>query len=90
MAVEVRVARVGLVQVSTNGDVFTKNEKRTMKEHLQTETQHRVLDSTAAVHAPAPNSAGYPTIEQYVEAEAGDDFSIAYMDQNMIVTNRIT
>lgn len=36
-----------------------------------------------------PNSAGYPTVKDYLELEYGDDYSLVHMDQYIIVTHNL-
>lgn len=88
MAVEIRVARLGLVQVKPDGTVTRKSDA-TLKDMLRFETQERVLDNTTGDSA-APNSGNHPTIEEYLELEAADEFTLAYLDQNKIITQKVT
>lgn len=88
MAVEIRVARLGLVQVKPDGTVIRKSDA-TLKDMLRFETQERILDNTTGDSA-APNSGNFPTIEEYLELEAANEFTLAYLDQNKIITQKVT
>ena len=80
MAVEIHVARIGERKVSSAGQVFDKNEA-TIKEVLEATTEDRVLEDSAI-----SSTSGNPTIKQYLELEAANDFVLRHLDQNMIVT----
>lgn len=84
MAVGIHIARVAFLAVNkTTGQVIDKNNPNTkIKDVLQTEHQHRVLVDVTN----APNSAGNPTVDDYLRLEAAQDFVVKHMDQNMIIT----
>lgn len=73
---------IGLVTVGLNGTPVDKNDpSTTFNDVLSSSTEPRVLPDPNI-----PNSAGYPTIKQYLEDEAGDDYVLKYMDQYIIIT----
>ncbi len=43
-------------------------------------------DDLVVIDADIPNTAGNPTIKDYLEAEVADGFGFKYMDQNTIIT----
>lgn len=90
MAVEIRVASLELVNVTGTGQVINKNDPgTTLAAIAKTSKDFRVkLNGTG--FAESPNASGHPTIEAYLEAEAGDNFSLAYIDQSRIITQKIT
>ncbi len=91
MAVEVHHVNVALFWVDNVGNVIDKNDPNTKLDDIRraSSQEHRVMTNTAGAAATA-NSAGHPTVATYLEAEASDDFSLAYMDQYQIVTHKIT
>jgi len=76
---EAHVVNVGLVHVGPQGSVIQKSES--IKAQLNFSTEHRVIPKSTV-----PNSADYPTVEAYIEAEAADDFILRHLGQYMIVT----
>ncbi len=84
MAIGIHIARVAFLAVNKNtGAVIDKNNPDTkIRDVLQTEHQHRILVDTTN----APNSAGSPTVDDYLRLEAASDYVVKHMDQNMIVT----
>lgn len=90
MAVEIHRVTVDLVDVDSSGTRIDKNAPSTkLKDRLVYRTEHRVVPKLTGPSSSA-NSADYPTIDEYLAAEAGDDFQLAYMDQYQIVTQKIT
>lgn len=82
MAIGIHVARVGFLNVDATGTVVKKDDPNvTIKQQMQTSTEHRVLEDAAI-----PNTSGYPTVKAYLEAEAANDYVLEYMDQNTIIT----
>lgn len=90
MAVEVRFAHYGLVHVTPTGTVL--GDAATLKERTTASSEFRVFDNSDGREggAPAPNSAGFPKLAAYLEAEATDGFAIAVLDQTYIITQMIT
>jgi len=87
MATEIHYANVGLKSIDLNtGEVYNRGQGgRTIKECLNFTTEHRVLED-----ADIPNSSGFPTVKDYLEAEGGDGFGLIHMDQYTIVTQKTT
>ena len=48
------------------------------------ETEHRVIPDSDA-----PNSAGFPTVKDYLVAEDGSSFNLLHIDQYMIITSNV-
>jgi|CXWL01.1.fsa_nt_gi hypothetical protein len=83
MAIGIHVVRVGIFPVDSTGTVRSKNDPTvTIKQQLQTSSDHRVIPDVVSI----PNSANYPTVKTYLELEAVNNYVLQYMDQNMIVT----
>jgi len=90
MAHQVHVVFTGVVSINPitgayidkNGDTATP---ATIKEVLVSEHQHRVIPD-----ASIPNSVGRPTIKEYIELEADDDFVVRHIDQYIIITYETT
>ena len=83
MAIQIHVVRVGFLKVDIAGNVIDKESPpTTIKTHLTGSHEHRIIPNVSLV----PNSANSPDVKLYLEAEAGDDFVLEYMDQNTIDT----
>lgn len=81
MAIGIHVAHVGFFP-TRNGAVVNKNDRNTsISDTLQTEHKHLVIPDDAI-----PNSAGYPTVDAYLKAEAVTNYVLFHMDQTTIVT----
>lgn len=90
MAVSIHYVNVGLVHVDALGNVVSKDSTTTtLKDMMTANTEHRVIPRTTGA-ASSPNSAGYPTVAEYLALEAAADHALAYMDQYTIVTQQIT
>ena len=82
----VHVARVGVFNVDALGNILKKDDASiTLKQQLSTSIEHLVVEDAAN-----SNTSGNPTVKQYLELEAGDDYIIAYMDQSTVVTKLST
>lgn len=85
MAIGVHVARVNFVTVNAAGQFVDKNadtaNPATIGEMLDIRNEHRILPDPAI-----PNSVDYPSVPAYIEAEAGNNYVVHYMDQNKIIT----
>lgn len=82
-AVPIHVVTVAFQPISkVTGQRVDKNAgSTTINDVLQTEHQHVIMpDSNIS------NSAGYPTVKEYLEAEAADGYIAHYIGQYMIVT----
>ena len=80
MAIGVHAVTTGLKNISPTGTVINKTSS-TIGQVITSTSDHRVL-----LNVSVPNSAGFPTIEQYIAAEALDDYVVYHMDQYCIVT----
>ncbi len=80
MAIAAHIVRIAHVPVDATGTVLNKNEA-TVQQMMKATHELRVLPDSAVT-----NSAGHPTIEAYLAAEAGDDFILGHVSQNLIVT----
>lgn len=76
----IHIVRVGFFRVDADGNKIDVNAT-SIKTVMTTSSEHRVFADSAI-----PNSANNPTVKDYLEAEADDDFVLHYMDQNIIVT----
>lgn len=78
----VHVARIAVMNINRNGTVVSKNDPTTtIADQLQTSMDHRIIVDTAI-----PNSAGNPSVKQYLELEAAANYIMQYLDQNTVVT----
>lgn len=80
MSIACHIVRVSLKTVNDLGQPVDKTTA-SIQGMLHTHSEHRVYPSESS-----PNSANYPTIETYLQAEAADDFILGFMDQGIIVT----
>jgi len=84
MAVEIHTAYVGLVQVAPDGTIIDKNQA-TIAQMQTASSGFRVLeDATLA------NTANNPTIRDYLNLEAANDFQLVHLDQTFIITQKVT
>lgn len=82
MAIGIHVVNVGFLKVDAVGNVIPKGNATTpISAHLSSGHEHRVLPDAAI-----PNSADYPTVKTYLEAEAADNYILNHMDQTTIIT----
>lgn len=82
MAFQVHVARVAVLNVDMAGNVVKKDDPSvSLKQQLQTQIDHRVLEDSAIA-----NTTGNPSVKDYLEAEAGDDYVLQHIDQTTIIT----
>lgn len=90
MPVEIRYAVYGLVHVDSTGNVL--GDKASLKERASASSEFRVFDNTDGKEggSAAPNSADFPKLAAYLEAEAADGFAVALIDQTQIITQMIT
>jgi hypothetical protein len=78
----VHVVRAGIFSVDTMGNVLSKDDPSvTIKQHLNTSMGHRVIADVTI-----PNSANSPSVEDYIAAEADDDYVVHYLGQSMIIS----
>ena len=92
MPVEIHTVEVKLIWVGPDGNVLEKNDPDTKLMNFikgSVSQEHRVIPKLTGPGS-TPSSANYPTVAEYLEAEAALDFAFAYMDQNMIITQMIT
>lgn len=80
MAVDIHVARIGVFNVDRNGQRIDKSTT-TLRGSLQTSIDHLIIEDSNI-----PNTAGNPTIKQYLELEAADGYVANHISQNLIVT----
>jgi len=85
MAIGIHIVVVNFVAVDSLGNFLDKNAETTNPATIGQMTdfsnEHRVMADAAI-----PNSANYPSVTNYLEAEAADNYVLHYMDQNRIIT----
>ena len=74
------VVYIGLVQVNGVGGIVDKYNA-TIAERINASSQPRVIPDAAI-----PNSAGYPTIEDYITSESDDGYAVVSLTNTTIVT----
>ena len=90
MAVVIRRAILNLANVTEAGDLLDKNSPTTtIRDMLNFQTQLRVFPTGGAVSSPNAPPTGIP-LDDYLAAEAAEDFQVVLMNQSMIVTQKIT
>jgi hypothetical protein len=82
MAINIHVARVAVFNVDMAGNVVKKDDPTvTLRQHLQTQIDHRVLEDPTI-----STTANNPSVADYIKAEAANDYVVQYMDQTTIIT----
>ncbi len=76
---EAHVAQIGLVQIDSVGNEITGGDP--INARFSFSTEHRILPNVAIL-----NTQGHPTLEDYLTAEASDDFLPVHIDQYVVVT----
>ena len=91
MAVEIRVAVLKLVNINGVGDVVDKDAPGTTLADIVKApgTEFRVIANGTGA-SESPNATGFPTLEDYLAAEATDSFALAHLDQSRVITQMIT
>lgn len=79
---QVHVVRTAPFTVdSYNNRIDKNNPTTTINDLKNTHLEHLVIPDDSI-----PTSSGYPTIREYLEAEAAIGFTLRYMDQTFIIT----
>lgn len=86
MAIGIHVARVGLFTVDANNVRIDKNASSTTINQLKNTHHEFLIIPDAAI----PNSAGYPTIKEFLELEAANNYVLRHLDQNTVITYETT
>lgn len=71
--------QVSLIRVGPDGSPISQQEP--IKHHLEIDLEQRIIPDTSV-----PNSANYPTISDYLTAEATSGFQPVQVGQTFIVT----
>jgi hypothetical protein len=82
MAINVHVARVGIFNVDQSRNRIDKNSPATSINQLKYSRQ----DALVIFDSDNPNTNNFPSIKEYIEAEAASGFSLLYMDASFIIT----
>lgn len=85
MSFGVHIVNTGLFKVDATGNVVLKDDSATLRQHLSTGMEHRVIPS-----ADVPTSVGYPTVKEFLVLEAAAGYVLNHMDQTTIVTYLMT
>jgi len=87
---EIHVARLNLMRRTADGKFYnasspksTNGDNISVRDALTMSTEIRVMaDSTI------PNTANYPNVKTYLEAEAASGFLLAHLDQTYVITQK--
>lgn len=82
MQLDVHVARVGIFNVDSLGNRIDKSNPNTSINQLKATRQ----DALVIADSNYPNTAGYPTIKSYIEAESNAGYELLYMDSSFVIT----
>jgi len=87
---EAHVVRTKLTKISATGTVLDGSEA--ISQHLDFSSEDRVMlnpnvPNTYTTGSDGVIVAAYPTIEEYIMAEAADGFILRHLSQNIIVTS---
>lgn len=78
----VHVARLGVFSVNQAGQKVDKNDPTTkLSDMLNTRIEALVIPDSGI-----PNSAGYPSIKNYLELEDAANFELRHLDQSFVIT----
>lgn len=75
------VARIGVFNVDALGNVIDKNSVPINS------LRYSRLENLVIPDENIPNSAGYPTIKEFIEAESDDGRGLVHIDQSFIITS---
>lgn len=91
MPVAIHRVTVSLFWIDATGKALDKNSPDTKLNDIvkAPKQEHRIMPNVTG-SVSTPSSAGHPTIDDYLQAEADAGFALAYMDQYSIVTQMIT
>ena len=82
MAIGIHIANIGIFNIDASGIILKKDDSSvTIKQQLTASMEHLIIED-----ASIPNSSGYPTVKQYLEDEAADDYVLSHIDQNKVIT----
>ena len=82
MAVNMHYADLGLFTFDINGNRIDKSNGVASINALK--SSH--IDHLVIPNDDVPNSSGYPTLSQYLKAEAIDGFKLYHLDQTKVIT----
>lgn len=90
--VEIHHVYIRLVWLDAMDNVILKDDVNTSHEDMRRaiKQEHRIEPNTPPGAASTSNSANWPTLRDYLAAEASDGFAVAYMDQFQLITQMIT
>lgn len=80
MAIGIHIANIKLMNVTRAGVVVDKNVA-TIGQVANSSSEPRVMEDSSI-----PNTSGNPSIKDYLELEAGNDYILKHIDQTYIVT----
>ena len=80
-AIGCHIARIGPKPVSATGTVLDK-KSATIGQMLQVTNEMRILQDLTN----APSSSGFPTIEDYIKAEALLGYKVQVINQSWVIT----
>jgi len=83
MAITSHIVRIGEVRLDALGNIVKKTDS--IKEVMTSTRVDRILEDINV-----PNSIGNPSVEDYLTAEAADNFILGHISQNLIVTYSAT
>lgn len=81
---EIHVARISVFTVDSSGNRIDKSRGA----HSISTMTNTSMDILLIPDPSIPNSAGYPNVKSYLEAETADGFEFKHMDQSFIITSK--
>lgn len=83
MAIGIHIVHTGFFSVNKiTGQKLDKNDPNVkIRDVMRSEHQHRVIEDSAV-----PSSAGSPTVDNYLKAEAAAGYVLKHIDQTTIIT----
>ena len=82
MAIGVHFVRLGLFTVDINGARIDKSGLGASINTMKSTSMEFLVIPDSSI----PNSSGYPTMKEYIQLEAADDYVVNHIDQSIIIT----
>lgn len=82
MAIGIHVARITVGQRDAQGNYINKNAATTKLKDVLDGTMHHLILPDAT----NPNTANYPTIDEYLTLEAAANYKLQHLDQTFVIT----
>jgi len=84
---DIHVVNIAEFKITRDGRLYTSDNAPgvTIKDALTFRTEFRVIPADDV-----PNSAGKPTIKDYLKSEIAAGYQFAHMSQNILITQKLS